>query len=130
VEDFSWSERSSLATSPPENKVPSEPAARHSHFLISDADGCKLFMIGGVSKDDTSLCEDAFWCYDPVKDSWKVDKQLSLYTRRIGHSVEKYKNFLIVVGGYGANSSSPLDFFAAVIDLSSKDVKLVSQVNY
>jgi hypothetical protein len=124
VDDFSWSERKTN----PEDPKALEPKPRHSHVIAADNDRNQIYMLGGVSENDVSLCKDAVWMFSVDKNEWNIDKELNLFARRIGHSALVHCNSLIIVGGYGADSKSPLDFFAAVIDIPSKDVKILIQV--
>lgn len=128
VEDFSWVEREADESAKLLSII--EPSARHSHTLVSDVDGDQVYMIGGMSGNDATLCEDAFWLFETSKDKWINVEEWNPISRRIGHSVIKHKKFLIIIGGYGGDSSYSFDFFAAVLNLEGSDIKLIKQVGH
>lgn len=126
VDDFSWSEIHPNSNS--NQAVYPWPGPRHSHTLTSDIDGTVIYMIGGVSENDTTLCEDAFWMLDTETEKWTNLEDWDAVSRRVGHSTLKSKNLLFIVGGYGADSSYGFDFLAAVCDLECNTVKIITQV--
>ncbi|CAL8099572.1 unnamed protein product [Orchesella dallaii] len=121
VDEFNWSEV------PSSSGVGSWPTPRHSHAMASDMNGSTVYMIGGVSEDDTTLCEHSFWIYQAETDKWANIDEWNSFARRVGHSVVKNRNWLVIVGGYGADSSYGFDFLAAICDLECNTVKIVTQ---
>lgn len=130
IEDFTWTEREINVEETTEKLGITEPTPRHSHSLVSNTEENCIYMIGGLSENDASLCENAFWVYDCVTDKWSNVEEFNYFSRRIGHVAVKHKNNLVIVGGYGADSSYSLDFFAIVFDLETKIIRPITPVQY
>lgn len=133
MDDYSWLETFSNQGSASSHSLRSAvlapwPGPRHSHAMASDFDGTIIYMLGGISENDTTLCEDAFWTFDTETDMWTNLEDWNAISRRVGHSMVKTQNSLIIVGGYGADSSYGFDFLAAIFDLECSTVKIVTQV--
>ncbi|CAG7830754.1 unnamed protein product [Allacma fusca] len=106
----------------------SAPSVRHSHSMCSDSVLNYVYCIGGMSSNETQLCEDAVWRYEQSDATspgvWTNISELNAYGQRIGHSVAFHDNVLFIVGGYGANSSHNLDHFVTLMNMETKAVKV------
>lgn len=99
----------------PDNMIPS---GRHSHCMITHPSGKSAYLVGGISANDVALCRDSFWIFQNNKE-WTPVHHLKDVCRRTGHTIAMHNNKLIILGGYGADSSYSLDFTVICIDLLS-----------
>lgn len=127
VDEFIWTEVQKTSV---QNVSGPWPGARHSHAMAADMKESLIYMVGGISDNDTTLCSDSFWVFDADSNKWSHIDEWDAVGRRVGHSIVKCKNSLIIVGGYGADSSYSFDFLAAILDLETNTTKVVSQVLY
>jgi len=90
-----------------------------------------IYVIGGVSADDTKLCEDAFWQYNYATNTWTEWIQHNSVARKLGHVAVVHQNTLLILGGYSNQADCRLECFITSINLESKAVQryeLVSQL--
>ena len=91
--------------------------------MVSDSTRSSIFIVGGISSNDTTLCEDAFWQYNYHTNTWTQWSSFNSIARRAGHAAVIHKDVLLIVGGYGNQADTKLEHFITAINLDSKVVQ-------
>jgi len=103
------------------------PTKRHSHAVCTCPERESIFVVGGISKDDTSLCEDALWEYRYISKNglpaWKRWTEFESVGRKVGHKILFYGQCLHVIGGYGNDSDTSLGTFITTLNFDTSEVK-------
>jgi hypothetical protein len=105
-----------------DHKSPLRPSPRHSHSMCSDPKRSSIFLIGGISSDDSTLCNDAFWQYNYHSNSWSNwSNCFDSSSRRVGHAALIHGDTLLIVGGHGNQRDCGLETFVTSINLATRE---------
>lgn len=104
------------------------PSPRHSHSMCASIFRNSIFLTGGISDNDTSLCLDSFWEYKLDQKKWKRWHNFESIGRKVGHMVIEHGSHLYIVGGYGNVRDTTLETFISTIHLETLEVGIFELV--